>query len=196
MEELTRVKEILNNHGVIAFPTETVMGLGVYFDDAIALKKMNDIKGRPEKKPYTLMLSDVKDIDKYAKISGKAYKILNRYMPGPITVLLPIKDNLPEWVDYGSGKIGIRVPLYKPALDVLRSAGKGLLVPSANKSGELPALSSDEVFKIFGHDVDLIIEGKCESGLPSTIVDLTGDKAIIIREGSIKKEDILKTLEE
>ena len=191
-----KIKNALNNHGVIAFPTETVMGLGVYFDDEIALSKLNMVKGRPENKPYTLMLSSVDEIAQYAKISEKSYRIIRKFMTGPLTVLIPIKENLPYWLDYGSGKIGIRVPSYEPTLKVLKAAKKGLLVPSANISGNPPALTSDEAKKIFGNSIDLIIEGSSNSGIPSTIVDLTDKDIKIIREGTITKEDILKALEE
>ena len=117
-------------------------------------------------------------------------------MPGPLTVLLPIKEDLPYWIDFGSGKIGIRVPSYEPTLKVLKAAKKGLLVPSANISGNAPALNSNEAKQIFGNSIDLIIEGSSNSGIPSTIIDLTDKDIKIIREGTITKEDILKALEE
>ena len=197
MESLEyKIKSALDNHGIIAFPTETVMGLGIYFDDEIALNKLNIVKGRPEKKPYTLMLSNVDEIGQYAKISEKSRRIIRKFMPGPLTVLLPIKEDLPYWIDYGSGKIGIRVPSYEPTLKVLKAAKKGLLVPSANISGNAPALNSNEAKQIFGNSIDLIIEGSSNSGIPSTIIDLTDKDIKIIREGTITKEDILKALEE
>ena len=197
MESLEyKIKSALDNHGIIAFPTETVMGLGIYFDDEIALNKLNKVKGRPEKKPYTLMLSNVDEIGQYAKISEKSSRIIRKFMPGPLTVLLPIKEDLPYWVDYGSGKIGIRVPSYEATLKVLKAAKKGLLVPSANISGNAPALNSNEAKQIFGNSIDLIIEGSSNSGIPSTIIDLTDKDIKIIREGTITKEDILKALEE
>ena len=197
MESLEyKIKSALDNHGIIAFPTETVMGLGIYFDDEIALNKLNIVKGRPEKKPYTLMLSNVDEIGQYAKISEKSRRIIRKFMPGPLTVLLPIKEDLPYWIDFGSGKIGIRVPSYEPTLKVLKAAKKGLLVPSANISGNAPALNSNEAKQIFGNSIDLIIEGSSNSGIPSTIIDLTDKDIKIIREGTITKEDILKALEE
>ena len=88
-------KSALNNHQVIAFPTETVFGLGVYYDDEEAYHLLNRIKRRREDTPYTLMLSDIKDINKYAYIEDNVLKALSKFIPGPITLLLKCKENVP-----------------------------------------------------------------------------------------------------
>ena len=192
--ENQRIKEVLENHGVIAFPTETVMGLGVLYDDEEAVNKMNMIKGRPDNKPYTLMLFNKKDISKFALLDDRAKKIIDVFVPGPITIILKIRPGFPEWIDLKTGKIGIRIPSYKPSIKVLKAANKPLLVPSANKSGQMPALNSEEVFEIFGDSIDLVIEGVSGKQTPSTIVDLTGEEIKILREGPLKTEDILKAI--
>ena len=192
--EIKKIKKALEKHGVIAFPTETVMGLGVFYDDFEAYEKLNKVKRRQEDKPYTMMLGDVDRIIKYAKIGTRAEKLIKAFMPGSITLLLHSRENIPAYVTHGTGVIGVRVPNMPEIQEMLNALGKPLLVPSANKSGEKPALNSLEVKNIFGDEVDFIVEGECGSGLPSTIVDLTEPDARVIREGSISKEEIFKVL--
>ena len=192
--EFEKAEKVLDNSGVIAFPTETVMGLGVYFDDKKAYDYLNEIKRRPEDKPYTLMLSNIKDIEKYAYISDDASKIIKAFMPGSITILLKAKDTVPGYVHHNSGVIGIRVPDVKKTLELLSYLEKPLLVPSANRSGEKPALDSNEVKKIFKDEVGYILEGKSTGGVPSTIVDLAGEQVKILREGPIRESEILSVL--
>ena len=191
-----KAKEILESSKVIAFPTETVMGLGVYFDDFKAYELLNSIKRRPEDKPYTLMLGNIEDIEKYAYVDNRAKKVINTFMPGEITILLRSKDCVPSYVTHGTGVIGIRVPNKEDLLELLNFVKKPLLVPSANRSGEKPAMSSDEVKEIFKDEVYIAIEGKAIGGVPSTLVDLTDKEVKIYREGNIKLEDIKKALGE
>lgn len=193
-KEFILAKKALDNHGVIAFPTETVMGLAIYFDDKEAYEKLNFIKRRPEDKPYTMMVSDINRIDNYAYVSPKARKIINAFMPGSITLLLPAKEGLPTWVTHNSGVIGIRVPSNKIGLALLKAVDKPLLVPSANRSGDKPALDSKEVEEIFQNDVDFIVPGKANLDKPSTIVSLINDEVKVVREGPISIEQILEAI--
>ena len=180
----------LNKHQVIAFPTETVFGLGVFYDDEEAYNLLNKVKNRREDKPYTMMLSDIKEISKYAFIKDKYLPIMNKYMPGSLTILVKAKDNVPSYVTHNTGIIGIRIPSNKEALDLLAFVKKPLLVPSANKADQKPALSADEVKAIFGNDIEVIIPGEISSGEPSTIIDLTGDEIKLIRKGPIPFEEL------
>lgn len=187
-ELLKKAKEALDNHGVIAFPTETVMGLGVYFDDFEAYNKLNRVKERPEDKPYSMMLKSPKDIEKYAYIDDKTIKIINKFMPGPLTLLLKAKEGLPEWVTHGSGIIGIRVPDHNVSLALLNAVEKPLLVPSANKSGKPPAVTSKQVEEIFKNELDFIVSGEANLDKPSTILDLTKGEIVVVRQGPITLE--------
>lgn len=190
LKEFETAKKALDNSQVIAFPTETVMGLGVYYNDFKAYELLNSIKGRPENKPYTLMLGSIKDIDKYAYLTNSDQKIINKFMPGPITILLKSKDNVPSYVTHNTGVIGIRVPDIKLIQDFINYCNIPLLVPSANKSGERPAITSLEVRNIFNEQLGYIFEGEAMGGVPSTIVDLTGEQVKILREGPITLNDI------
>ena len=190
--QIILAKEALLNHEVISFPTETVMGLGVIYNDYEAYQRLNIIKNRPEDKPYTLMVKDIHQIDKYAYVNDKSRKIINAFMPGSLTILLPAKDVVPEYVTHSTGIIGIRVPTNSEAIKLLNYVDIPLLVPSANKSGETPALNSEQVIDIFKSDIKVVIEGKAKGEIPSTIIDLTGDEVKLIRKGPISIEDIKK----
>ena len=194
-KEYLEAKKVLDNSGVIAFPTETVMGLGVFYDNYKAYTFLNSVKRRPEEKPYTLMLSNPSEISKYAYIDERARKVIDAFMPGEITILLKSKDNVPGYVTHNTGVIGVRVPNLPELLDFLSFIEKPLLVPSANRSGEPPLKNSDEVEKEFSKDeVGFVFKGQATGGVPSTLVDLTGKEVKIYREGNIKLSDILNIL--
>lgn len=193
-KELELAQSALNNSKVIAFPTETVMGLGVFYDDYDAYQLLNMIKGRPENKPYTLMFGDIKDIEKFAYVSARDKKIIKAFMPGAVTLLLKARDVVPGYVTHNTGVIGVRVPDLKEIQELINYCEKPLLVPSANKSGDKPALTTTEVKEIFKDELGYIIEGEARGGVPSTIVDLTGEQVKIVREGPITLNQIKEAL--
>ncbi len=195
MDNFQKAKRILENHGIIAFPTETVCGLGIIYDDEKALHNLDRVKGRPENKPYTLMLSDVEQIEKYAFLSDKAKKIIAKFVPGALTLLLPAKEGLPYWVTRGSNKVGIRISSDELVQNIIRSAGKPLLVPSANRSGEKPCTDMNEVKEIFKDEIGLYFLGVAGMQKPSTIIDLC-DNISLIREGDITFKEILEVIGE
>ena len=192
--EFELAKKVLDNSQVISFPTETVMGLGDYYDDFSSYNLLNKIKCRPEDKPYTLMLSKASDISKYAYVDERAQKVIDAFVPGEITILLKSKNNVPNYVTHNTGVIGVRVPNLPSLLEFLEYIDKPLLVPSANKSGQKPAMNSNEVKDIFKDELGFIFEGSAKGGVPSTLVDLTGKEVKIYREGNIKLEDILSII--
>ena len=189
-EQFIHAKKVLENHGIVAFPTETVMGLAILFDDRLAYDKLNIVKERPEDKPYTMMVKSIDEIEKYAFIDESIKRVINRFMPGSITLLLKAKDNVPNYVTHNTGIIGIRIPTNFEAVELLKELNKPLLVPSANKSGQKPAYDVEEAKSIFGDEVDTYIDGDCEGLVPSTIVDLTGDMPRLIRKGPVSFEAI------
>ena len=195
-KDLNLVTDILLHGGVVSFPTETVMGLAIIYDNFDAYNRLNKIKGRPEDKPYTMMVKDVGDISKYAYVDERAQKIIDHYLPGPLTLLLKAKDNVPHWVTHNSGVVGIRVPDFKVVNEILNLVGKPLLVPSANPSNMPPALTVNQVSIYFNETLDYIVSNDSNHELPSTIVDLSKNETNVIREGKIKKEEILKIVGE
>ena len=184
-KQTSEAKKALLNHGVIAFPTETVMGLGVLYNDFDAYNRLNRVKERPEDKPYTMMVKSRDDINKYAYVDDATQRVIDFFMPGSLTLLLKAKDVVPGFVTHNTGVIGIRIPTNKEAVELLNEVGEPLLVPSANKSGQKPALNSDEAKLIFGNEIDTYIEGTCLGEVPSTIVDLTKNEPFLIRKGPI-----------
>ena len=134
------------------------------------------------------MLGNKEDINKYAYVSKDEQKVIDAFLPGPLTILLKKKE-LPQWVTLESEYVGIRVPDLPIINNILNSFGKPILAPSANRSGEKPALTSSEVEGIFHNELDCIVPGEALNGSPSTIVCL--DNGIkIIRQGTITKEQI------
>lgn len=193
--DLKEIKRVLKNHNVIAFPTDTVCGLGVIYDDFIAYEKLNRIKNRAPDKPYTMMVADLEDINKYAYVDLKVEKLIKKYMPGKITLLLKVKDNVPPFVTHNTNKIGIRIPDVSFIRNIIRYIKSPLLVPSANKSG-MPALTNmEDVKKVFKNEVSYYIDGNSLALKPSTIVDMC-DTIKVIREGDISAEEIFNTLKE
>lgn len=186
---------ILQKGGLIAFPTETVFGFGVIFNNKQSYDRLISVKRRPPEKPFTLMLSDPDQIKEYAYVDEAAEKLINKYMPGQFTIILKAKENLPSYCVSKEGNVGIRISSDNLVRELIREVGEPLLVPSANKSGEPPLTKSDDVISIFDKEIDGIIIGESVSNIPSTIV-LIDNGVHIIREGLIKKEEILKTLGE
>lgn len=195
IKEYELAKKHLDNSEVVAFPTETVMGLGIYFDDYKAYQLLNKLKNRPEDKPYTLMLGEVNDIEKYAYLSQRDLLIVKAFMPGAVTLLLKAKDNVPGYVTHNTGVIGIRVPEMPLVCDLIKYLNRPLLVPSANKSGEKPALTSIEVREIFGNEVSYIFDSDSLRQSPSTIIDLSKEQVKILREGPVSIEEVYRVLE-
>ena len=192
-QEAALASSALREGGVVAFPTETVMGLGVVFNNREAYDKLNKVKERPEDKPYTMMVANVEDIAKYAIIDDATQRVIDAFMPGSITILVNVKKNsVPSYVTHNTDVIGIRIPTNIEARVLLEMVNIPLLVPSANKSGSKPALNSDEVKEIFGSELDFAMSGKAYGEVPSTIVDLTKETPRVVRPGPISEEEILK----
>ena len=194
-EQYKDAAKILKEGGLIAFPTETVFGFGVIFDNETSYKRLIDVKRRPPEKPFTLMLSDIEQIEKYAYVNDKARKLISSFMPGQFTIILKAKENLPSYCVSKEGNVGIRISSDELVRKLIRELGKPLLVPSANKSGEPPLTKDKDVIGIFDNEIDGIIMGESISNTPSTIV-LIDEDVHILREGLIKKDDIYKKLGE
>jgi len=195
-KDITKAASILQQGGLIAFPTETVYGLGVIYDNKTSFDRLVEVKRRRPDKPFTLMCAGVNDIADYAIVSEKTMTIINNFLPGPLTIILPIKPNLPEWVDLKTGSIGIRVSSLQSLQLLLVKVGKPLLVPSANRADEKPALSGEEALAIFDGTIEGVIMGTVSGGEPSTIIEVSPNDVITLRRpGPISFEKIIKTAE-
>jgi L-threonylcarbamoyladenylate synthase len=185
-KDVAECAAILKNEEILAFPTETVYGVGVVYDSKIAFEKLVSLKKRPPNKPFALMCDSMKQAYSYIDVSGKAKAVMEAFLPGELTVLVHAKKELPEHVTLGTGVIGIRVPDDPFVSGLIHTVGKPCLVTSANRSGEPTSTNYDEVVKIFHGEVGGIVKGKCVSLIPTTIVSLVDEtKITLIREGPI-----------
>lgn len=184
------IETILNNK-VVAFPTETVYGLGVIYNDFEAFNKLIEAKNRQPDKPFTLMLGKKEDVYKYANINKKTLRIIDNFLPGEITILVKPKDDLYPWVTLKSKYIGIRVPNSKEVCDMINRVGEPMLVSSANISSEPVCNNFEEVYNTFSGKIPLIVKGKTCSNVPSTIV-ICDEELVLVREGKISFEEIKK----
>ena len=191
-KDILKVAKILESGGIIAFPTETVFGLGVLSNSKENFLKLVKVKNRNPDKPFTLMISKIEQVKDLVEIDAKTEKIIKKFMPGPLTLVLKKKNNseIPSYFDLNSGYIGIRIPDDKFILSLIDLVDSPLLVPSANKSNEKPAKNVDEIIKIFENEIDCVVNGECGSGVPSTVAKIDKENVIILREGIIKKEDL------
>ena len=194
--QIDEAAKLLKEGKVIAFPTETVYGLGVVFDNKEAYESLVSVKKRPPEKPFTMMLADLDEVEKYAELNRVSNKLVSAFMPGQFTLITKAKPGLPSWCVSKSGNVGIRIADYDMIRDLIRKTGKPLLVPSANKSGEQPCKNAEEIAKVFGEEIAAAIDGKTISNVPSTIVLVEDKYTNIFREGAIKIEDIKKVVAE
>jgi L-threonylcarbamoyladenylate synthase len=180
--------------GIVAFPTETFYGLGVIYSDTEALAKLFKLKRRPKDKPVPLIIADVSALSAIASAPDTiARKIIERFWPGPLTVLLAAKPGLPDLITGGSGKVAVRVPGRSFALDLARAVGCPLTATSANISGMPPAECPSDVVGYFGNAINLLIDGgRAPGGRPSTIIDISKGDISLVRPGTVPYEEILK----
>ena len=188
--EIKEASLILKNNGLLAFPTETVFGLGVVATSYENYLKLVKIKNRHPDKPFTLMISKVEQVEKYLEVDEMSRKIIKNLMPGPLTLILKAKKNIPEYVDHGTGFVGIRMPDDKFVLDLIDEVNEPLFVPSCNKADEAPCKNTSEVKAVFDKEIDACIDGNCVGGVPSTIIKEDAGKIILIRQGNMTLAEI------
>ncbi|MDF9825833.1 L-threonylcarbamoyladenylate synthase [Breznakia sp. PF5-3] len=192
----SQIKEVLEwvkEGKLIAFPTDTVYGLGVIGNNEQALQNLKKAKTRDAHKPIPYMVSSIKQIDEVAHIDERSLKLIQNFMPGGLTVILRKKDHVPAFVSNGLDTIAIRMPDDTFLLKLLEEP---MLVTSANLSGEDPGSNEREVLEQLDGRIDGIVAGEARANIASTIVDLTNNEMHILREGEISKQEILDILEE
>ncbi len=182
--------EILKEDKALIFPTETVFGIGIKATSESNYERLVEIKKRPPDKPFTLMCSDISQFENLVEINDATRKIIEHFMPGAITLILKTKKEVPHFIDLGTGFVGVRIPDDEFVLKMISKVGAPLLVPSANKSGETPALNSKVAYEYFKDDDVSIVEGECINGLASTIIKIDGEEISLIRKGPISLEKI------
>lgn len=188
-EEINAVADALQNHKIIALPTDTVYGVGVMYGDLKDLQRLKNAKHRPETKPIPMMVSSIEHMELVAVVDERVKKIAEQFLPGALTLVLKVKDNVPKEYTNGLDTIAVRIPDEPFILKVIDVLNTPLLVTSANQSGAKTALTSDDVFEQLP-DIDGIVLGTCRALQASTIVDCTQEKLKILRPGPITLEQL------
>ena len=196
--EVRKAAEILRAGGLVAFPTETVYGLGADATNPEALKRLYAVKGRPAEHPVIVHFASSQDAFKWASgVPAAARSLAARFWPGPLTLILKRSKQARDFVTGGQDTVGLRVPSHPIAQQLLAALGSGVAAPSANRFGRVSPTTAAHVREDLGKDVDLVLEGGAsEVGIESTIVDLSSGTAVLLRPGHITPEQLEKTLGE
>ncbi len=192
-ETIHAAARILRSGGVVAFPTETVYGLGADAFNALAVAKIFEIKKRPYFDPLIVHISDDDQFEKLAQVTQAAKDLARAFWPGPLTLVLKKKPGIPDLVVAGLETIAVRMPDHPAALDLIRAAKTPLAAPSANPFGYLSPTTSKHVEEQLGEQIDFILDGgPCLTGVESTIIDLSCERPKLLRPGGISAEEIEK----
>jgi L-threonylcarbamoyladenylate synthase len=192
--EIEQALRILRGGGIVAFPTDTVYGVGSLAFDNAAIESIYLAKDRPVEKAIPILIADLDDLDKVAEdIPDMALRFASRFWPGPLTCVVPKKPILPPAVS-ATQTVAVRIPDHPDARALLRAAGP-MAVTSANLSGQPSPSTAQEVYDQLNGRIPLILDGgKTPGGFPSTLVDCTGEKPIILREGPISLAELIAVL--
>ena len=187
MTKLKRAALILKGGGLVAFPTETVYGLGANMLDKKAIERVYRIKNRPKNKPLTIHIADIDMVkEMVGKMPKNAERLVAKFWPGPLTLILKDKNGR---------KMGFRMPDNRIAFLLLKEAAVPVVAPSANISGRRPPTSAKEVLRDLDGKMDMVLDGgRTKIGVESTVVDLSGRRFKVLREGAISEEEIRKVI--
>lgn len=192
MNQLNQAIKILKQGGIVAYPTDTAYGLAVDATNAKAVKKLYALKGRNFKNPIHVIPPTRAWIAKLVKVSSTAKKLIEHLMPGPVTLVLPLKASGPAWklLSAGTKTLGIRRPKHKLALDLAYFLGRPITTTSANLSGQSNTYSPADIKKQFKNKIFILDGGKLKQTKPSTVVLLTAGHVKILRPGPISETKI------
>ncbi len=192
-DNIRKAAQIILNGGLVAFPTETVYGLGANVYNAKAVASIFEAKGRPSFNPLISHIAEIDFLKEYALTDERVFALAKQFWPGPLTFVLQRIDNNPalDLACAGLKTITVRMPNHKIALDLIKTSGVPIVAPSANKSQTISPTTAQHVFESLDNKVDMILDGgQCKVGVESTIVDLTGKDVVMLRAGGISKENI------
>jgi L-threonylcarbamoyladenylate synthase len=182
---------ILKRGGLVAFATDTVYGLGACFNNKKAVERVYQLKRRARSMGLPLLVADESQINEVAdSIPPVARLLVKRFMPGGLTLVLPRARTMSDAIIGGSEAVAVRIPAHPVPIALIKGLGLPITGTSANKSGQQSPLTADEVRQHFGDDIDLIIDGQCDGGIESTIVDVTTDVPRLLREGAISRAEL------
>lgn len=188
---------LLRAGGLVAFPTETVYGLGGDATNDLAVASIFSAKGRPQFNPLIVHVHDIEMAKKFVAWNDLAEKLSEKFSPGPLTFILPrlSGSEISLLASAGGDTVGIRIPAHEVARELLKEAGIPIAAPSANRSGRVSPTAARHVYEELGDVLPIILDGgECEVGIESTVVDLSGEEIILLRPGIITREQIERSL--
>ncbi len=187
---------LLREGRLVCFPTETVYGLGADASNPNAVEQIFNLKGRPANHPLIVHLGNADQINSWAQdIPPVAWKLAERFWPGPLTLILKKPPSVPLQVTGGLDTIGLRVPAHPLALKLLTAFGGGVAAPSANRFGRISPTRAEHVLEEFGENLDMVLDGgRCQVGLESTILNLATEQPVLLRPGSIGTTQLAEVL--
>lgn len=190
--------KIIQDGGIVAIPTETVYGLGANAMDEAAVAKIFEAKGRPQDNPLIIHIAEPSELTRYCRdIPESAWRLAERFWPGPLTMVLPVKPCIPRRTTAGLDTVAVRCPQTEVTRALIREAGVPIAAPSANLSGKPSTTTARHVLNDYGTDgkLDAVIDGGASSvGVESTIVDLTGERPRLLRPGGVTPEELTEVL--
>ena len=195
-DKLKEPAQIIKKGGIVIFPTETVYGIGTNGLDEKAIKKLYDVKQRPLNKPISLLVNNIEMVEKIAKnITEVEYKLMERFFPGPLTIILEKRDIVPDILTSNTNTVGIRMPSGEIAKKLIKFAGVPLATSSSNISGKPSGTNINDIKKDFEGKVDCFVDnGESELGIPSTVIRIIDNIPHILRQGVISEEEIRKVI--
>jgi L-threonylcarbamoyladenylate synthase len=188
--------QIIRDGGLVAFPTETVYGLGADVRNPLAVARIFEVKARPRIDPIIIHIADPADARNYGVLPESANLLINKFWPGPLTLVVNKTAAVPPIVTAGLDTAAIRMPSHSAALALIRAAGCGIAAPSANPFGYVSPTTARHVAELLGNKIEMILDGgPCTVGVESTIVSLTGSNPCLLRAGGIPVEELQSVIE-
>ena len=195
-KQIIKAVSILKNGGVVAYPTDTVYGLGACMMDTKAVDRIFQVKGRPKGMALPVLLADRLQIAEIVtSVSPAAKRLADEFFPGALTIILPKSAVVPDIITGGGRTVAFRIPNHPVPLSLIKGLGKPIVGTSANLSGHPSTLTAEEVRFQIGDKIDMVIDGgKCPGGIESTVIDLSGEKPVVRRQGAISIERLRQIL--
>jgi L-threonylcarbamoyladenylate synthase len=192
------VLKTLSQGGIVLYPTDTVYGLAVDATNADAIEHLKQLKGRDEKKPISITVSDMEMAQHYAVLTPLAQVLAQTFLPGALTIVLEARNTLPSTLIAGTGTVGVRIPAHKGALSLVRAFGKPITATSANVANMGAQESPEKILAQFGERAKMIatvIDEGSHSAVASSVVDARGAVPIVLREGAVPTGEILRVVQ-
>lgn len=197
VESIRAAAGVLREGGLVAFPTETVYGLGAAASNDLAVRGIFEAKGRPSGVPLIVHVTDISLASRYVKnLPRAAYVLAERYWPGPLTFVLPRAEAVSLSIAGGGATVAVRAPAHDVARALMVELGEGIAAPSANRYNDLPPVRAEHVMRGLGGSIDCVLDaGRCPGGLESTVLDLTTQPARVLRRGAVSIESLREAIE-